>query len=258
MNEAVKVFRQKGFDIWATGGGNQALGLNLEKGYHVLVTDKSGCGLPTETDLYVGLHTRDNQVWDQGGIVTSVAAAVALFEKIKAFVDAAVPADDPVERVMIDVRDVDYTYWEDVSAFLAPDGYYHFTKESAERLGDLDDESGNYLFLDGVVEAHSDYLFVDGQKVKTWSVRTEELTARPSRKAKKPDRAGGLTAHDLARKLLAGPDLPVHLSYLYGDYWGTRVAPAVKKAETERITPNGRYDLPVVTGDDGTEVVILS
>ncbi len=37
-----------------------------------------------------------------------------------------------------------------------------------------------------------------------------------------------MTAHELAKKLLAGPDLPVHLAYPAGDYIGTTLAPPVR------------------------------
>jgi len=36
-----------------------------------------------------------------------------------------------------------------------------------------------------------------------------------------------LTAHELARRLLAGPDLPVHLGYDYGDRSHRTAAPGV-------------------------------
>ena len=44
-----------------------------------------------------------------------------------------------------------------------------------------------------------------------------------------------MTAHELAQKLLEGPDLPVHLAYNYGDYWKTQVAPQVLDVEQGRV-----------------------
>jgi hypothetical protein len=44
-----------------------------------------------------------------------------------------------------------------------------------------------------------------------------------------------VTAHELARELLAGPDLPVHISYNYGDRQRTTVTPGVSRAEEARV-----------------------
>ena len=37
-----------------------------------------------------------------------------------------------------------------------------------------------------------------------------------------------MTAHELARKLLSGPDLPVHISHPSGDWWRTILAPPIE------------------------------
>ena len=34
-----------------------------------------------------------------------------------------------------------------------------------------------------------------------------------------------MTTHELARQLLDGPNLPVHLSYPSGDHWRTQLHP---------------------------------
>lgn len=62
-----------------------------------------------------------------------------------------------------------------------------------------------------------------------------------------------MTAHELARKLLAGPDAPVHISYPYGDYWRTQAAPQVSRVEEGEITDNPRIDMPRVVTDDDRE-----
>lgn len=60
-----------------------------------------------------------------------------------------------------------------------------------------------------------------------------------------------MTAHALARKLLAGPDLPVHQSYNYGDYWKTQAAPEITRVEDGRITDSTSINMPrVFTEDD--------
>jgi hypothetical protein len=49
-----------------------------------------------------------------------------------------------------------------------------------------------------------------------------------------------MLAHDLAHQLLAGPNLPVHLSYNYGDHWRTTVAPEITEA-TEGTVRYSQY-----------------
>jgi hypothetical protein len=62
-----------------------------------------------------------------------------------------------------------------------------------------------------------------------------------------------MTAHALARKLLAGPDAPVHISYPYGDYWRTQAAPQVERVEEGEITDSASINMPRVVTDDDRE-----
>lgn len=75
-----------------------------------------------------------------------------------------------------------------------------------------------------------------------------------------------MTSHELAHQLLAGPDLPVHISYCYGDYWKTQVAPAVDTV-TDGVVVHSDYHnmdkvLPEDDQEDGNErqrqVILLS
>lgn len=59
-----------------------------------------------------------------------------------------------------------------------------------------------------------------------------------------------MTAHALARQLLAGPDLPVHFQYCYGDHWRTQVAPAVDEAEVGKVTHSTYHDMPKVVDEE--------
>jgi hypothetical protein len=60
-----------------------------------------------------------------------------------------------------------------------------------------------------------------------------------------------MTAHQLARQLLAGKDGPVHFAYPYGDYWRTIAAPQVKQVEECRVIDSTSINMPrVVTPDD--------
>ena len=86
------------------------------------------------------------------------------------------------EEVRIDVRDVDFEWFRDVMAFLdrGADAYY-LPRESAERLGEIDEETGGFFLIDGQVEALAEELEVAGRRVPVWSVRCSQLTVRPSR-----------------------------------------------------------------------------
>jgi len=86
-----------------------------------------------------------------------------------------------VEEVRIDVRDVDYTWFEDVRAYLDRDlDLYHLPRESADRLGEPDDETGDYFLIDGHVEAKADKIEVDGETIPVWTVGCARLIARPA------------------------------------------------------------------------------
>ena len=55
-----ETFKAKGYHVFHTGGGCQAWHTSIEGGY-VLITDESGCDLPTEddTEILVGVYTHD-------------------------------------------------------------------------------------------------------------------------------------------------------------------------------------------------------
>jgi len=59
-----------------------------------------------------------------------------------------------------------------------------------------------------------------------------------------------LTAHELAHELLAGPDLPVHFGYDYGDHWHTTVAPTVTEFEESRVKHSDYHNMPKVLDED--------
>lgn len=60
-----------------------------------------------------------------------------------------------------------------------------------------------------------------------------------------------MTSHELAKQLLAGPDMPVHIRYQYGDYWRTIAAPQVTSVKEGEIIDNPNNNMPrVVTQDD--------
>lgn len=89
-----------------------------------------------------------------------------------------------MEQHRIDVRDIDPHRWcEDVPVFLdrSADVFY-FPKDSIDRIGEPDEESGNYWLLDGRVEAEADQIEVDGEPVPVWTVRVGELVTRPARR----------------------------------------------------------------------------
>lgn len=87
-----------------------------------------------------------------------------------------------MEEVRIDVRDVDHTWFEDVKAYLDRDfDIYYFARESAERLGEPDEDSGGFYFIDGQVEAKADEIEIDGERIPVWAVGTTQLLVRPAR-----------------------------------------------------------------------------
>lgn len=59
-----------------------------------------------------------------------------------------------------------------------------------------------------------------------------------------------MTAHELARQLLDGPDLPVHISYNYGDYWRTQVAPAVTEVVEGEVVHSAYHNMDKVQETD--------
>jgi hypothetical protein len=84
-----------------------------------------------------------------------------------------------VEEVRIDVRDVDYTWFEDVKVYLDRDfDLYHLPRESADRPGEPDEETGDFFLVDGQVEAKSDEIEVDGEAIPVWTVGCSQLIVR--------------------------------------------------------------------------------
>lgn len=86
------------------------------------------------------------------------------------------------EQVSIDIRDLDYRWCESVKAYLDRDyDRYYFPLESVERLGEPDEENGNYYLTAANVEAEADELEIDGTVVPVWSVGCGQLIVRPAR-----------------------------------------------------------------------------
>src|SRR5262249_22989785 len=89
--------------------------------------------------------------------------------------------EESMEEVRIDVRDVDYEWFRDVKAFLDRDlDRYLFPQESADRLGEFDEDAGCYYLIDGQVEAKADEIESDGQHTACWSVSCAQLIVRPA------------------------------------------------------------------------------
>jgi hypothetical protein len=89
-----------------------------------------------------------------------------------------------IEEVRIDVRDVDYEWFRDVQVFLDRDtDIYHFPRKSAERLGEIDEETGDFHLIDGQVEATAGEVEVDGVCVSVGSAGCDQLVVRPSVKS---------------------------------------------------------------------------
>jgi|LNFM01.1.fsa_nt_gb hypothetical protein len=87
-----------------------------------------------------------------------------------------------MEQVHIDIRDLDYRWCEAVELFFDRGlDIYYFPRESADRLGELDEESGNYYLTAANVEAEPDEIEIEGQRIPVWSVRVGNLVTRPSR-----------------------------------------------------------------------------
>jgi hypothetical protein len=86
-----------------------------------------------------------------------------------------------IEEVSIDVRDVDYSWFESVKGYLDRDfDRYDFPRQSMERLGELDPDTGDAWLIDGQVEANADELEIDGQRIPCWSVGCAQLIVRPA------------------------------------------------------------------------------
>lgn len=84
---------------------------------------------------------------------------------------------------LIDVRDLDYTWWEKVKAY-RDGGKLLLPRESVERLGEIDPATGDAHLIGGFVEAKASGVEIDGVETPVWSVGLEQLVTRPSRPAK--------------------------------------------------------------------------
>lgn len=92
-----------------------------------------------------------------------------------------------LEEVSIDVKDVDYSWFEGVRAFLDRDfDRYYFPRESMDRLGELDPDTGDAWLIDGHVEAKAEEIEVDGQRIPCWSVGCAQLIVRPASSRVRP------------------------------------------------------------------------
>lgn len=74
-----------------------------------------------------------------------------------------------------------------------------------------------------------------------------------------------MTVEELIEELKQfDPDMRVVLTYNYGDYWNTMVAPEVKAAEVGNVTPSAYHRMDKLSSEreeeegDFREVVILS
>jgi hypothetical protein len=86
-----------------------------------------------------------------------------------------------MEEVRIDVRVVDYGWLRDVRAFIDCEfDRYYLPRESAECLGEIDDNTGDFYLIDRRVEARTDEIEVDGERLPVWSINCGEFTARPA------------------------------------------------------------------------------
>lgn len=68
-----------------------------------------------------------------------------------------------------------------------------------------------------------------------------------------------MSAHELARKLLDGPDLPVCLAVPARDYWNTLLAPEVGRLDRSSVNFSAYHGLDVVAEPDATakDVILI-
>lgn len=85
-----------------------------------------------------------------------------------------------MRKTLIDVKDVDYTWWEKVEAYQEA-GRFHLPRHSVERLGEVDPDTGDALLIGGLVEAKAGSITVGGAEVPVWTVGAGQLVARTSR-----------------------------------------------------------------------------
>ena len=90
-------------------------------------------------------------------------------------------------QTLIDVRDLDYTWWEKVEAY-RDGGQIHLPRHSVERLGEVDAETGDASLISGFVEARANTITVDGAQTPVWTVGLDQLMTRSSRQTGRGDR----------------------------------------------------------------------
>ena len=95
-----------------------------------------------------------------------------------------------MKQTQIDVRDLDYTWWEGVEVY-RDGGTIHLPRQAGERLGELDPSTGNAWLIDGHVEARANTITVGGVETPVWTVGLEQLVTRPSRQTSRGDRGRG-------------------------------------------------------------------
>jgi hypothetical protein len=59
-----------------------------------------------------------------------------------------------------------------------------------------------------------------------------------------------MSTHELARKLLEGPDLPAHFAYLYGDHWRTTVAPEISAVNDGTVVYSAYHSMDKLIEDE--------
>lgn len=202
-------FRDLGFEVWQTGGNCKAWGKTLPDKSYVMVTDEGGADLPedvavdpdgnvvarnedfnpaldstgrfkvpeghwTFSKVLVGYYDPDGELKGTDTFDTVTQAINVLSERASSRVE-------PMEEVNIDILDVDYEWFRDVRAFTdsGRDRFY-LPRESAERLGELDKESGGFHLLDGRVTASPDEIEVNGGPLPVWVVNASEIRTRPT------------------------------------------------------------------------------
>jgi hypothetical protein len=50
-----------------------------------------------------------------------------------------------------------------------------------ERLGEIDEDTGNAWLIDGLVEAAAHEIIIDGRSIPVWSTGCDRLIVRPAR-----------------------------------------------------------------------------
>ena len=95
-----------------------------------------------------------------------------------------------IEEVSIDVRDIDYSWFEGVKAYLDRDyNLYHLPRESVERLGEVV-ETGDAELIDGHVAAKAEVIEFDGRSIEAWTIGCGDLVIRPASDRVRRDGSG--------------------------------------------------------------------